>query len=360
LADPIVTLVPRRLPTYGQDYRQDEAATRVLMKRLRLSKNATDYGDLPEGTKVVASFNSECAADVRALERARSKALRCIVHHQVRPSYLNGEERERCAQAFSYANAVIVPAEFLIEPVRAEGAEHVVLVPNGVNFTHFRPLSDQARLERRNSLGIPDVGRVVCWVGNFTPAKGSALLERIAELLPSGNTLIVLTPAGRSEREAASLEALPTRGGVVRVVPDERRFDRRDHPIPASDLVIATSLCETVVMPVLEGLAAGVPVVSTESTPYLWTLRALGFLEQDLHVQPLPPGLLLKEREHLVLAEDEALTIAHGFIGLMNEMRTPNGEDRRLRSRRARKAGLDAERMAADFAQVYRPQSQGR
>jgi glycosyltransferase involved in cell wall biosynthesis len=338
LTAPVVLLMPRSGSAYGQDYRAHETAERLGTRQLWLSERA-DYEPLSPEAQVVVSFNSEREADIRALEAARALGLRGVVHHQLRLTYLDVRERLWCQRAFACADAVIVPAEFLIEPVRAAGARHVMFIPNGVNFDHFWPLPESSRQERRSTLGIPSLDRVACWVGRLGVPKGRQLLEQIATLLPKGWTLIVQTPR-KSADAARYLEGLPRHGGAVRVFGDPGGLDRSDHWIPASDLVISTSLCETVVMPVLEGLAAGVPILSTESTPYMQTLRAAGFVEPDLRLVPLPPDVPLQERRRLRLAEGEVQTIAAALVEWMQSARPRDDEDRHRLSGRARSAGL--------------------
>ncbi|RKN07255.1 glycosyltransferase [Streptomyces radicis] len=130
------------------------------------------------------------------------------------------------------------------------------LVPNGIEPAHFR-FDPGARAVARARLGLPDNALAVGGVGRLVAGKRFGALVRAVAALPDDVWLVL---AGEGP-ERAALRALAARLGVGRRVvlagawPDVRGL------LAALDVLVSPSREETFGLAVLEGLAAGLPVL---------------------------------------------------------------------------------------------------
>lgn len=156
--------------------------------------------------------------------------------------------------------------------------ERIVVTPNGVEQSFFelfevrQQLSSDARSELRDRLGIPRERPIIFYVGGHDERKNISKLvevcrEVISERAERGQSQPVLVLAGKvhSERERDTLEtalrdfAMAADTVNLGFVPDE---DLKAL-YAESSVFLFPSLYEGFGLPVLEAMAAGVPVVSS-------------------------------------------------------------------------------------------------
>ncbi|WP_437297784.1 glycosyltransferase family 4 protein [Sorangium sp. So ce426] len=165
----------------------------------------------------------------------------------------------------SYAIAVSRPmAELLTAFGAAPG--RAVVVRNGVDRAIFHP-SD--RLAARRELGLPERGRIITFVGDLKPTKGTLdLLEAFEALARQGGepTHLVLVGAGPArtavDQAAARLKAAQGAGGRI-IATGELPLRSVARYMAAGDLLTLPSWAEGTPNVVLEALAVGRPVVAT-------------------------------------------------------------------------------------------------
>lgn len=176
--------------------------------------------------------------------------------------------------------------------------ERIVVTPNGVDqgffdlFTLRQELSREARTELRVRLGIPLGRPMIFYVGGHDERKNIARLveisrEVIAECAEKGETEPVLVLAGRinMQRERDTLDtalrdyAMAADTINVGFVPDD---DLRAL-YAESSVFLFPSLYEGFGLPVLEAMAAGVPVVSSDrgALPEVMGKAGLSFHPED-------------------------------------------------------------------------------
>jgi glycosyltransferase involved in cell wall biosynthesis len=140
--------------------------------------------------------------------------------------------------------------------------DRITVLPNGVDLArHLVPASARAaqRLRLREELGIPGESWTLGGVGRLVPGKRFDLLVRVLAQLPERARLL-LVGAG-PEREP--LQRLAAGLGVAdRVVFAGERADVPEM-LYAMDALAAPSEGETFGLVLLEGLAAGLPVLWT-------------------------------------------------------------------------------------------------
>jgi glycosyltransferase involved in cell wall biosynthesis len=177
----------------------------------------------------------------------------------------------------------------------------VHLVHNGIPIDRFTP--GDAPTGLREELGLPEDAPVACVVGRLTPWKGhQTLLRAWPEVLartPDAHLLIVGEVAFWEDDYAAELHALADSLGIAHRVAWSGFRDDIPDVLRTVDLLVLASTDEPFGRVVIEGMAAGLPVVATASGGVPEIVRAG---ETGLLVPPEQPGPL-GEAMAQVLAE---------------------------------------------------------
>lgn len=182
-----------------------------------------------------------------------------------------------------------------------------VVVPNGISLPP--PTTPEARARARAELGVGHDDFVVGIVARLAPVKAhEVLLEAVAKLAPSHPGLRLVCVGG-GERET-ELAALTDELGVA----DRVRFlgVRRDVADLAAgfDVACLTSRFECQPLSVIEGMAAGVPVVVSD----VGAVRDM--VTDGVEGLVFPPGDASALAAHLaLLADDAALRARMGAAG---------------------------------------------
>jgi glycosyltransferase involved in cell wall biosynthesis len=156
--------------------------------------------------------------------------------------------------------------------------ERIAVTPNGVEQGFFelfrlrRDLSSEARLELRNRLGIPLSRPILFYVGGHDERKNIPMVieiakEAISECADRGKPQPVLVLAGKvnSERERTTLNTALRNFAMAADTIDLGFVSESDlRALYAESAVfLFPSLYEGFGLPVLEAMAAGLPVVSS-------------------------------------------------------------------------------------------------
>ena len=166
-------------------------------------------------------------------------------------------------------DALVGNSRAVVQDLLDEGAppDRVRLIYNGVDAGRFA--AGEVRIERRcalrTELGLPDDRVVLTCVANLFPYKGHAdLLDALALLGAGFAARATLLLVGRDAGARAALEAQAARLGLSASV----RFlgERGDVPdlLVASDIGVLASHEEGFSNAVLEGMAAGLPMVVSD------------------------------------------------------------------------------------------------
>jgi glycosyltransferase involved in cell wall biosynthesis len=129
------------------------------------------------------------------------------------------------------------------------------LIPNGVDFETFTPLTGPERERVRTELGLSGQ-RIVLFVGRFVERKGIPILRELAKQMPSDRWLF----AGRGPLD-------PDAWGLPNVRVERERAGRTLAELyGAADVLALPSVGEGFPLVVAEALAMGLPVLVDPST----------------------------------------------------------------------------------------------
>ena len=224
-------------------------------------------------------------------------------------------------RSLRWADDVVVPSRFLKEVFEKFGARARV-VPNIIDLDLFRPSSQGS---------LNGSGPRVLIARNLEPIYDIETGIRAFARLRASFGEATLDVAG-SGPERARLEALAGELGLTGAVRFLGRVDNDDMPklYAAADIALNTSLVDNMPISLLEALASGVPVVSTD----------VGGV----------PELVEDAREALLVPPREPESTAHALVSLW---RSPEKRSalRNAGLKKARTFGWDVVR--AQWAEVY-------
>jgi glycosyltransferase involved in cell wall biosynthesis len=160
------------------------------------------------------------------------------------------------------ADGFVAVSDDVADAVRATyrpPRDRLFVIPNGVDLDRYRGPAEREAV--RHELGLDAGARLIIVVAKLYAQKGhAALLDALSATSPQPQDAVLLLGEG-PERE--HLERMVRDRGLSMV-----RFlgNRPDVPrlLAASDLFVLPSLWEGLPMALLEGMAAGLPVVATD------------------------------------------------------------------------------------------------
>jgi glycosyltransferase involved in cell wall biosynthesis len=146
----------------------------------------------------------------------------------------------------------------------AHGRTKVAYVPGvGTDCGRYQVHSVAGRVAVRVSLGFPADAVVVVWVGELnTNKRPEDALAAIRCLPLGGPTRMVLLGGGTRTREMTDLAVRNGLGGIVALA---GRVSNVTEYLSASDVFLSTSIREGLPRSLMEGMAAGLPVVAYDT-----------------------------------------------------------------------------------------------
>ena len=159
--------------------------------------------------------------------------------------------------------AVIANSQMVAEEIAAHFSyprERIHLIPNGIDLSKFDSKAFSAlREQSRKKLGIDPGRKILVIIGSGYERKGVAQAIEALARSKSGAMLLVIGYEKRQSRYEGLAERLGTRNNVV-------FLGRQENVLPflaVADAMILPSVYDPFPSTVLEGLAAGLPVITS-------------------------------------------------------------------------------------------------
>ena len=164
------------------------------------------------------------------------------------------------------------------------GTENVVVIPPGVDTSHFYPIAND---EAKEFAGIPQEKRIILFVGRIESLKGiETLLRAIAQLIEEGvfrNTpfgLLVIGGDAKLSAEDTNAEMVRLKeiceslglGEIVTFL-GKCAQDTLQYYYSAAEIVVVPSHYESFGLVALEAMACGTPVVASETGGLAFLIR---------------------------------------------------------------------------------------
>ena len=184
--------------------------------------------------------------------------MEVLTVHDVAPLVFDDEGRwpRSAARSITSAAAIVCPSAFSASEItRVFGRTDVDVVPNGVDQALLTAVPFSA--DERRELGLPE--RWVMHTGGATTRKNLSALAAAWKLVQSRSPDLHLVMCGPDPRRSELFSGLPNTLLLGRV-PRERL--RR--LIASASAVVVPSTYEGFGLPVLEAMAAGVPLVVSD------------------------------------------------------------------------------------------------
>ena len=178
--------------------------------------------------------------------------------------------------------------------------ERVSVIPCGVNLEIFHPVD---KFIAREALGLGKFDEIVLSVGRIEPLKGLDRLIEACSLINRPNLKLLIIGGDEYSRvEVDRLKGLSVELGIGDRItfPGTIKQDRLSLYYSTADVSVVSSYYESFCLIILESLACGTPVVST-----------------DVGVAPL----VIKGANGLVVSCNEATTLARGVERVILERR---------------------------------------
>jgi len=192
-----------------------------------------------------------------------------IVSERSQPAAYAGWRRQRHYWTIRQADLTIansVRAQHDLELQLGFGDNRVRYIPNGLDFTHYSPVTPSTRLELRERLGWHSDVQYILTVANYTVAKNhEGILDSINNTIATGSLQRFVWVGAQApvDRHNAMVARVHSEIGRDRISILGPRTDVVDL-YRAADIVLLNSLVEGTPNVVLEALACGCPVIATD------------------------------------------------------------------------------------------------
>lgn len=231
-----------------------------------------------EGTGAYPTINRQLCA---ALERAGERVLRnvhnqgldltpvCVTHtYPLRPPNVRHTLNVGLAvwefagkrgvplsfaDAFKAFDLLCAPSEWVCEQFRAATDTPVLPIQWGVDADEFTPVGEIASLPQQAA----DADTLLLWIGGTDARHGFDVAVKVMDLLPDTYHLIA--------KQSAHYPETPTQHPRITVLRDD--LPSLAPLMRSCDLLLHTARGVGFSLPVLEALACGLPVVSTDLPP---------------------------------------------------------------------------------------------
>lgn len=223
---------------------------------------------------LVITHNPDSNLDLTYISYFSAQNTPIVTHIHCQRDFYDEKRIENIASVLKLSDLLVVPHRLLVEqfldliPSRLP----VMEISNGARRDIYYPAETSECREFRKEYRIDDASLVVGHVGHLKDMKGLAILrELVKNEVGTACTFFVQYPFWNADVREANAEAVislerSARNPVVAYPDQGPRFDNR--PMRYFDVLLSLSYSEVQPLTVLEGLACGLPLVTTASTPF--------------------------------------------------------------------------------------------
>jgi len=156
-------------------------------------------------------------------------------------------------------NAVIGASDYSIQKLREAHLTNIRKVPLGTNPDIFHPRMRSEEL--RKSLGIPDNGKMILYMGRLAPEKGiHVLLKACTHLLKQKNLVLVIAGEGHWDKKVKQKTAENPK--KMKLLSQVKSRAEAAQLMASADAFVSAGPLETFSLVTLEALSCGTPVAA--------------------------------------------------------------------------------------------------
>ncbi len=162
-------------------------------------------------------------------------------------------------RAYKPMNAVIGASDYSIRKLKEAHLTNIRKVPLGTNPDIFHPKMRSGEL--RNSLGIPENGKMILYMGRLAPEKGiHVLLKACTHLFKQKNMVLVIAGEGHWDKKVKQKTAEnPEKMKLLSQVKSRAEAAKL---MASADVFVSAGPLETFSLVTLEALSCGTPVAA--------------------------------------------------------------------------------------------------
>ena len=312
-------VILRDEPVLAERFRESGVNLRVLGRSKSDPRALLDLMRIVRRERIEVIHVQAIKADTLGRIVGLCTGIPTIVHGRDRiarrPGYVRATDR-LLGPRTRYAFAVSDSVRRHLHLDRKIPLESIRVFYHGVDMDAFRPLDEEQRCAERHRLGLPVDAIAAGTTTRLHPSKGHVHLVRaLAKIADRAPTLYLLL-ANEGEEEPSLREEVDRLGLGARVIFAGSRLSVRSF-LSALDIFVIPSLSEGFPNSMLEAMAAGRPVLSTD-------VDGMGEMlvpEKDALVVPAgDPDALAEQLWRLVSEEDLRNHLAEAAVTFADQL----------------------------------------
>lgn len=152
--------------------------------------------------------------------------------------------------------------------------EKIRIIPNGVNTLKFSKLSEEKKNKIKANLALDPNYPLILTVGRYHPKKGFDIIPKVVELLSQRNIVLNWVVVGRNTKKILENYCKDRNDNIYPIENFSATFSNELFELPpkklielycASDIFVFPTLLETFGMVLVEAMAAGLPIITTDA-----------------------------------------------------------------------------------------------